>query len=73
MNATIRVSPVAGAAEYFPGTEYNRHNQHVVFMKDNEGHVSVVDTAKNQDQARIKANKWQQKENRAVERFNRKK
>lgn len=52
-------APVNGAAEYKAyGTE--------IWMKDTEGNESHIDNAKTTEKAIIKADKWQQKENKAV-------
>lgn len=62
----LKVEPVKGAAEYWAGYTIEGKLKPVVWMKDTEGIESIVDTAKTIEAARSKANKWQQKENRAV-------
>ncbi len=63
-NIFLKLEPITGAAEYFADVDVNL--KPCVWKKDNEGYKSVIDTAKTIEQARIKANKWQQKENMAV-------
>jgi hypothetical protein len=63
--AFLKIEPVKGAAEYWAGYSVNGCLKPCVWMKDTEGHDSIIDTAKTIEQARTKANKWQQKENTA--------
>ena len=67
MQKTIQyVAPVKGAAEYFAGLDADNGFKPSVFMTDDEGYTSVIDSAKTIELARIKAIKWQIKENTAV-------
>lgn len=60
------IPPVKGAAEYFCGYDYENKKKPCVWMKDTEGHVTIIDYAKTIEKAREKALNWQKKENAIV-------
>lgn len=63
-NAFLKLEPIKGAAEYYAGTRED--NKPCVWMKDTEGHCSIIQNAKSLGDAQEKALKWQVKENYAV-------
>lgn len=64
MQQIKNLDPVKGAASYFAALDDNQTP--CVWMRDIDGFLSVIDTAKTIEKAREKALKWQEKENKAV-------
>lgn len=63
--STPTTKPISGAARYFAGV--NTEGKPCVFMVDTEGYTNEIKRCKTLDAALTAADKWQIKENKAVE------